>query len=93
MSLSLNINIDTKFFKGCSVPRALYDCSNILSEIDWNKIFQSCISWLLKWTQTLILFFVALPTDPLTQGTGRWETKHFIGMAFAGREDLGVKNV
>ena len=28
-------------------------------------------------------FFFDRPTDPPSQETGRWETKHFIGMAYA----------
>ena len=32
-------------------------------------------------------FFLARPTDPPSQETGRWETKHFIGMALVTFED------
>ena len=29
------------------------------------------------------IFFFARPTDPPSQEGGRWETKHFMGMALA----------
>ena len=40
----------------------------------------------LLWNQTpssvhSLFFSFARPTDPPSQDTGRWETKHFIGMA------------
>ena len=38
-----------------------------------------------------IFFFLIRPTDPTSQGGGRWEMKHFIGMAlyiFDGKQEV-----
>ena len=52
--------------------------------------FVTRLSYLAAWPSlepkplqvNILFFFFGRPTDPPSEETGRWETKHFIAMAF-----------